>query len=72
MNKRKVEVIDYAKEIVAAIRKVIYRQLQDLNLYLPEIKEKFYPQDVDSSNCWANKDASYTIFGEIVNTYVIE
>ena len=52
--------------------KVIYRQLQDLNLYLPEIKEKFYPQDVDSSNCWANKDASYTIFGEIVNTYVIE
>ncbi|MBR5411426.1 MAG: flavin reductase [Fibrobacter sp.] len=52
--------------------KVIYRQLQDLNLYLPEIREKFYPQDVDSSNCWANKDASYTIFGEIVNAYIIE
>ena len=51
--------------------RVLYRQKQELNLY-PEKALKFYPQDVDSENCGANKDAHVMYIGEIVDAYIIE
>ena len=52
--------------------KVIYKQKQD-SLQIPEdIKRKFYPQDVDSSFCGANKDFHTVYYGEIVDSYIIE
>ncbi len=52
--------------------KVIYKQLQDLALYPEDILTNMYPQDVDSSATGANKDPHYTVFGEIVDAYIIE
>jgi len=52
--------------------KVIYKQLQELALYQDDIKERFYPQDVDGMAVGANRDEHYTVFGEIVNAYVVE
>lgn len=51
--------------------KVLYRQKQELNLY-PEKATKFYPQDVGSENCGANKDVHVMYIGEIVDAYIIE
>lgn len=51
--------------------KVIYRQLQDLKLYPPDIFKKFYPQDIPGTATMFNKEPHYTIFGEIVNAYII-
>lgn len=52
--------------------KVIYKQLQDLDEYADEFREDFYPQDVDSMATGANRDPHFTVFGEIVNAYIIE
>ena len=52
--------------------KVIYKQLQDLALYSADIAKDFYPQDIDGMAVGANRDEHYTVFGEIVNAYVIE
>lgn len=52
--------------------KVIYRQLQQLDLYPADIAARDYPQNVDSTAFGANKDPHYTIFGQIVNAYIIE
>ena len=52
--------------------KVIYRQEQDANAISPEDNEKYYPQDVDSSNTGANKDYHILYHAEIVKAYIIE
>lgn len=50
--------------------KVLYRETQDLKKY-PEKVMKFYPQDVGSENCGANKDVHVMYIGEIVDAYII-
>jgi flavin reductase (DIM6/NTAB) family NADH-FMN oxidoreductase RutF len=52
--------------------RVIYSQLQDRNAMPDEINERFYPQDVDSSNPSNNRDYHITYYGEIVNAYILE
>ena len=52
--------------------KVIYKQKQDENAISEETKKVFYPQDVDSSYCGANKDYHTAYYGEIVSAYIIE
>lgn len=51
--------------------KVIYKQLQDLKLCPEDILKKFYPQDVPPTYTMFNRVPHYTIFGEIVNAYLI-
>ncbi|MGI6755769.1 MAG: flavin reductase family protein [Atopobiaceae bacterium] len=51
---------------------VIYCQVEDSALYIPEIKRDFYPEDKDSSEYGSNKDPHLMVFGEIVGSYVIE
>ncbi|MGI6106561.1 MAG: flavin reductase family protein [Lachnospiraceae bacterium] len=50
--------------------RVLYRQAQELDRY-PEKALKFYPQDVGSENCGANKDVHVMYIGEIVDAYII-
>lgn len=52
--------------------KVVYKQTQDENEITKENREKFYPQDVDSSNPRANRDYHTAYYGEIVSAYIIE
>ncbi len=52
--------------------KVVYKQLQDRNSVSDENLEKHYPQDVDSSHPFANKDFHIAYYGEIVGAYIIE
>ena len=52
--------------------RVIYSQLQDRGALPDEINERFYPQDVDSSNPSNNRDYHITYYGEIVNAYILE
>lgn len=52
--------------------KVIYKQEQDSSeMVAPDIA-KFYPQDVPSTNCGANKDYHIAYYGEIVSAYIIK
>lgn len=51
--------------------RVLYRQAQELDKYPPEVMD-FYPQDVGSENCGANRDVHVMYVGEIVDAYVIE
>lgn len=61
------------KELPLTIEcKVIYRQEQDLSLLPDDILQRYYPQDVDSSNPGSNQDFHITYFGEIVDSYIIE
>lgn len=52
--------------------KIIYKQLQERSLYPADIAETLYPQDIDGMAVGANRDEHITVFGEIVNAYVIE
>lgn len=52
--------------------KVIYKQKQDGNAVTEENRQKFHPQDVDSSFHGANKDYHVAYYGEIVSAYIIE
>ena len=52
--------------------KVIYSKLQDVSDLAEDLKNKFYPQDVDSSFYGANKDYHIMYYGEIVDAYIIE
>ncbi|KKY00596.1 conserved protein/domain typically associated with flavoprotein oxygenase, DIM6/NTAB family [Paraclostridium benzoelyticum] len=52
--------------------KIIYKQKQDENAISEEIKNKSYPQDVESSYHGANRDFHTIYYGEIVNAYIIE
>lgn len=51
--------------------RVLYREPQDLKKY-PEEALAYYPQDVGSENCGANKDVHVTYIGEIVSAYIIK
>ena len=50
--------------------RVLYREKQDLKKY-PEKVLSFYPQDVGSENCGANRDVHIMYIGEIVDAYII-
>lgn len=52
--------------------KVIYKQEQSAAAILGTIKEKFYPEDVDSSFHGANRDFHTAYYGEIVKAYIIK
>lgn len=52
--------------------RVIYKQKQDKNQITEENKNRFYPQDVDSSFPGGNKDYHIAYYGEIVDAYIIE
>ena len=52
--------------------KVVYKQLQDGNALPPEVKARFYPEDVPSTNCGANRDLHMAYVGEIVNAYILD
>lgn len=51
--------------------KVLYKQKQDISIMSEEMKEKFYPQNVDSSFTGSNRDAHIAYYAEIVNAYLI-
>lgn len=52
--------------------RVLYRQLQDPGQLPADVAAKFYPQDVDSSNCGANRDYHILFHAEIVDAYLLE
>ena len=52
--------------------RAIYKQLQCRQAIPENIKDKNYPQDVDSSSPLANKDYHIAYYGEIVKAYIIE
>lgn len=52
--------------------KVIYKQEQDKNCMLFPNVDRFYPQDVPSTNCGSNKDFHVAYYGEIVKAYIIK
>lgn len=52
--------------------KVLYRQLQDRNAIPKFIKEKMYPEDLDSTNPGANRDYHIAYYGQIVKAYIIQ
>ena len=61
------------KELPLTIEcRVVYKQKQDKNLVTEENKNKFYPQDVESSFHGENKDFHTAYYGEIVSAYIIE
>lgn len=51
--------------------RVINKQFQSPEAMMIDHKEKFYPQNVDSSNPMANKDYHTAFCGEIVSAYII-
>lgn len=51
--------------------KVLYAQAQDETAIPSYIKEKNYPQDVDSSHPSANRDYHIAYYGEILKAYIV-
>ncbi|MEI0603063.1 flavin reductase family protein [Brachyspira alvinipulli] len=52
--------------------KILYKKKQDYNELPENIKNTFYPQDVDSSFYGSNKDCHIAYYAEIVDCYIIE
>ena len=52
--------------------RVVYVQPQDLSVLEKPLCDRYYPQDVDSSNPGSNRDAHIAFYGEIVASYIIE
>ncbi len=52
--------------------KVLYRQLQDKESIPKFIREKMYPENLDSSNPGANRDCHIAYYGQIVRAYIIQ
>lgn len=52
--------------------RVVYKQKQDDNEITEESKNKFYPQDVESSFYGSNRDFHTAYYGEIVSAYIVE
>ena len=52
--------------------RVVYKQKQDLSAMPADALEKFYPQDVDSTNTGSNRDVHVAYYGEVVGAYIIE
>lgn len=51
--------------------RVLYRQLQDKDSIPAFIREKMYPEHLDSSNPGANRDYHIAYYGQIVKSYII-
>lgn len=51
--------------------KVIYRREQDLSLIREDLRNLYYPQNVDGSAPGKNRDFHVVYYGEIVNAYQI-
>ena len=61
------------KEIPLTLEcKVLFSELQDITTLPGYLKDRYYPQDVDSLFCGPNKDEHYAIYGEIVDSYIIK
>lgn len=52
--------------------RVVFKQLQEPTLLTEENRKTYYPQDVDSTSCGANKDYHIAFYGEIVKAYIIQ
>ena len=52
--------------------KILYAQKQDLSAIPEDIRAKMYPQDIDSTNPMANRDAHIAYIGEILDAYIIK
>lgn len=52
--------------------KILYKQAQDINSLPLSIREKDYPQSVDSTAPLANKDFHIAYYGEIVKAYILQ
>ena len=52
--------------------KVLYRQLQDKAAIPAFIREKMYPEELDSSHSGANRDYHVAYYGQIVKAYIIQ
>jgi flavin reductase (DIM6/NTAB) family NADH-FMN oxidoreductase RutF len=52
--------------------KVIYKQMQDKDAIPQNIRVENYPQDVDSTSPFENKDYHIAYYGEVVKAYIIE
>jgi len=50
--------------------KIIYKQIQDENMIMPEIKKRFYPNNVSSSYAGSNQDLHTMFYGEIIGAYI--
>ena len=60
------------KEIPLTLEcKVIYSQEQEIDKIPAELKEQFYPQNVDSTAPMANRDYHTVYYGEIVQAYIL-
>lgn len=52
--------------------RVVYQQDQDLSRLDTGLCQRYYPQDVDSSNPGSNRDHHIAFYGEILAAYIIE
>ncbi|PID82366.1 MAG: hypothetical protein CSB16_01320 [Clostridiales bacterium] len=52
--------------------KIIHKKLQDKNTIPKSIKERFYPENIDSSFPGSNRDYHIAYYGEIVKAYIYE
>lgn len=52
--------------------KIVYKQTMDRAAIPQDALDRFYPADVDSSNCGANRDLHTAYFGEVVAAYIQE
>ncbi len=52
--------------------KALYRQLQDKDAVPEFIREKMYPESLDSSHPGANRDYHIAYYGQIVKAYIIQ
>lgn len=60
------------KEIPLTLEcKVIYSQEQEIDKIPAELKEQFYPQNIDSTAPMANRDYHTVYYGEIVQAYIL-
>ena len=51
--------------------KVIYRRDQDLSLIREDLRDTYYPQEIEGSAPGRNRDHHVVYYGEIVNAYQI-
>lgn len=51
--------------------RVLYSRLQDRNSIPQRLRDRFYPQDVDSLFHMCNKDFHIAYYGEIVSAYIV-
>lgn len=52
--------------------KVLCQKMQNIPMLPENIRNRYYPMGVDSSNPGSNEDFHIAYYGEIVNTYLIE